>query len=324
MSNIKQFFSIGLVDALNSESNANSFQINFNNNSLTNIQGVESKCKITPLLLTLDWDYNNISETAKNNKLVVTGSTIKNSPVTITIPDGSYNQQSLIDELLRLFKLSSANGGINWSGTGGADVAPVWVAGVVSNRIYLCWTVSNTGALGNGTGISINSYPTVNSTQYDMTKLLGRTKSAPTINQGTSPIVVTSSVPDNIQAVLSPNTMDLRTYDTIRICSNLAKRHFEKQNGVLSQTNVLLEIPVYNISIGNVLIWEAMHELFKQDCISNFDNMSIEIRDTNNNLIPLKSTCDFNMNFIIERELPEINPEDRINSLRNFNRMSNI
>lgn len=318
----KQYFSVGLVDALNPNSNANSFSVNFNNSALTNIQGVESKTYLTPLLLTLDFDYNNISASALNNTLQVTSTNMKNSPVKITIPDGVYTSQTLIDTIVYLMNRSSATGGCKWSGTAGADANMGWVGGINSSRIYLCWTVDNTGALGSSS-TTINTYPLITGTQYNISRPLGYTKSSPNITQATV-TTVTSSVPDNIQAVLSPNTSDMRVYDTIRICSSIAKRHFERTNGVLSQTQVLMEIPVYNISIGQTLIWEAMNDLYKQAVVSNFDNMTLEVRDTNGNLIPLKDTCDFNMNFIIEREIPQVSPEDRINSLRNINRLSSV
>ena len=68
----KHFFSISNGDATNA-TNINSMQYNFNNTALTDIQNsnnTSSSCVFTPVNLTLDWDYINISETLKNNKLV--------------------------------------------------------------------------------------------------------------------------------------------------------------------------------------------------------------------------------------------------------------
>ncbi len=311
----KQFISVGLVDAIDPNSNANSFTVNFNNNALTNIQGQDTKTTFKPVLLTLDWDYNNITEVARNNTIQVSGTAIYNSPVKVIVPDGTYTTQSLINEIVYQF-----NQNVKWN-NGGVPLAMSWIGGVDSGRIYLCWTATNPAGVNGGT--TINTYPIFSGTQYNMTKPLGYTKSSPNIVQ-TSIVIATAGVPNNIQPVLSPNTSDVRTYDTIRVCSNLAKRHFEKVNGVLSQTQVLMEIAVYGISIGQTLIWEALTDIYSQTIVSNFDNMTIEIRDTNGNLIPLKNSCDLNMMFVIERDLPSQSAEERVASLRNINRITSI
>jgi len=73
----KQFFSISKEDATNS-TNINSMQFNFNNSALTDIQNsnnTSSSCMFTPVNLTMDWDFLNITEGFKNNRIVfsVTG-----------------------------------------------------------------------------------------------------------------------------------------------------------------------------------------------------------------------------------------------------------
>ena len=65
----KQFYSINNAVASNF-SNISRMEYNFNNSTLTNIQTSHGqKCIFTPISLTLDWDYKNISESLKNNRI---------------------------------------------------------------------------------------------------------------------------------------------------------------------------------------------------------------------------------------------------------------
>ena len=69
----KQFFSIN--NSVASQSiGINRMEYNFNNSTLTNIQtSAGQKCVFTPVNLSIDWDYKNISENYKNNKIQFSG-----------------------------------------------------------------------------------------------------------------------------------------------------------------------------------------------------------------------------------------------------------
>lgn len=61
----KQFYSINNAVATNT-TNIKRMEYNFNNSTLTNIQTSSGqKCIFTPISVTLDWDYKNISESLK-------------------------------------------------------------------------------------------------------------------------------------------------------------------------------------------------------------------------------------------------------------------
>ena len=147
----KQFFSISNGDATNS-SNMNSMQFNFNNTALTDIQNsnnTSSSCVFTPVNLTMDWDFLNITEGFKNNKIVfkITGT----ADQIVVIPDGSYNALTLSAWL---------NANINAGGlypvlNGGANIVanivlPAAISSVASNsrivaifRTILCQNVTS-------------------------------------------------------------------------------------------------------------------------------------------------------------------------------------
>ena len=91
----KQFFSINNAVASNANG-INMMEYNFNNSTLTNIQTSSGqKCVFTPVNLSLDYDYKNISENYKNNKLNFDFNTAGYTDKDFIIPDNSYTPLSL-------------------------------------------------------------------------------------------------------------------------------------------------------------------------------------------------------------------------------------
>ena len=122
--------------------------------------------------------------------------------------------------------------------------------------------------------------------------------------------------------------IDLAPFQSIRVHSNVAKRTFAMVGGaskVLTGTNILFEIPVYNQLVGGTMTFVPQDgDLYRQEIQSNFDNMSFELRGTNGALIPLFEGAEFNMTFIIEREIYQPTNDDRKsaqNDYLSFSRM---
>ena len=316
----KQFFSISNEDATNS-SNINSMQFNFNNSALTDIQNSntgQSSCVFNPVNLTLDWDYINISETLANNRLVF--SIAGNADQVVIIPDGSYNAQSLTAWL----NININTGGL-YPITNGAN-ALTWLTQYdpLANRMAIAYTPP--GNPGNILSV-INTYPLINGKQYDMTRMIGKNKSEPTITQ-TAPALVSGITGLFNAPVYNPNGCDFKVFDVLRIHSNIAKRFYElKGNGtkILSNNSVLFELVVPNITLGSSLVFENTNsDIFSQEVINNFDNLVIEIKDKAGRLIPFKSYCNFNMTFTMTRVIQQQSAADRIKNIQNLNMLSSF
>ncbi len=313
----KQFFSISNLDASNYSAgddnfNINSMKFNFNNTTLTNIQTSQGqKCTFNPVNMSIDWDYINISESLRNNKFSVVRNA--NTTYVYTIPDDSYNAinlclviQSLLNDVVSgVPGVNNIAGSMNWIAQYDA----------VSNRIAIMYTAQAISCV-------INTYPLVNTVQYDMTRILGTRRSNATRTQTTAAIA-TNGVLTN--PIYFPFSIDLKVADVIRIHSNVAKRFFELKNGRLTQNSVLFELVVPNISNGTTLVFENFNsDNYKQEIYSNFDNLTIEIRTKDGLLLPFKANCNFNMTFNIEREIEDISPMDRLKNLQNFNQLSSV
>jgi len=312
----KQFFSISNDDATNSN-NINSMQFNFNNTALTDIQNSNnssSSCVFTPVNLTLDWDFFNITEGFKNNKIVfkITGT----ADQIVVIPDGSYNALTLSAWLNvninagGLFPVLNGAANMTWR----AEYDPQ------SNRMALAYTGANVVT-------AVDTYPLINTVRYDMTRIFGMEKTNASINQTvSSPISVLTgnfSTPR-----YNPNGCDFKVFDVLRIHSNISKRFYELKGSnpkVLSNNSVLFELVVPNITMGSSWTWECLNsDIYSQEVLNNFDNLTIEIRDKSGTPIPFKQYCNFNMTFIITRNIQQQSVADRLKNISNFNMLSSV
>ena len=119
--------------------------------------------------------------------------------------------------------------------------------------------------------------------------------------------------------------VDFKTIDTMRIHSNIAKRFFEIKSNKLSENNVLFELIPPNGAVGSVMVWEPTNpELYSQEVHSNFDNMTIELRDRSGALIDFQSYCSFTMTFSVVREIEIPDPKERLKNLQNLNQLSSV
>jgi hypothetical protein len=313
----KQFFSISSTDAsnytdANDSFNINQMNFNFNNTSLTNIQTSHGqKCIFNPVNVSIDWDYINISEALKNNKFQVLRPA---TTYTYTIPDDSYNALNLCSTIQAL--LNDAIDGVPGLNTTPGSMNFIAQYDAVSNRISIMYTAQPVS-------IQIETYPNINATQYNMSRILGTSKYASRSKAQTASVNQANGV--LLKPVYFPFGVDFKVADVIRIHSNCAKRFFELKSGRLSQNSVLFELVVPNIANGTTLIWENYNsDIYSQEMYSNFDNLTIEIRSKDGKLVPFQSNCQFNMTFSIERELEQPDPKERLKNLQNFNQLSSI
>lgn len=318
----KQIYSINNAVASNFN-NINRMEYNFNNSTLTNIQtSTGQKCIFTPINLTLDWNYKNISERFKNNRLLFD---FHNAPgftdLYFVIADNSYTPLTLCQYLNEKLNETLANGGIRKND--GSSLALLAEFNPLLNKILIRYTAANIGEIN----VSINTYFQFNGAQYNATRWMGTTIQSPhTPNQTIRQIAVDGVFdPAPLIEVYPPRTSDFKTTDTIRIHSNIAKRFFEIKSGKLSSNDVLFEIIAPESAIGSTLIWENnTPELYNQEVHNNYDNLVIELKDRNGNPIDFYDHCNFNFTFSIEREIELPDPKDRLKNLQNLNQLSSV
>lgn len=295
-------------------------EYNFNNSTLTNIQTSSGqKCIFTPINLTLDWDYKNISESLRNNRLSFDFTTGGYTDKVFVIADNSYTPLSLCEYLNQALNATLANGGIRSD----ADASLAWLAefNPLQNKILIRYTTNV------AVTVHIDTFFDVGSVKYNATRWMGTTVGSPkTVQQVGQQVAVSGAFdPAPSLSVYQPNVVDFRTLDTLRIHSNVAKRFFEIKGGKLSPNDVLFELTAPNTTVGTTLLWENnAPELYSQEIHSNFDNMVVELKDRNGQKIEFFNNCNFNMTFSIEREVEVADAKDRLKNLQNLNQLSSI
>jgi hypothetical protein len=314
----KQFFSINNAVASNSNG-INRMEYNFNNSTLTNIQtSAGQKCVFTPVNISIDYDYKNISENYKNNKIIFDFSTAGYTNRTFTIPDNSYSPLSLCAFLNTALNDTLANGGVRSD----ADASIAWLAeyNPLFNKILIRYTAAV------AVTVSIETYPLIGGIQYNATRWMGTTVTSPKTPQQTAQQVAANGAFTNpLPSIDPPLGVDFKTIDTIRVHSNVAKRFFEIKSGRLSENNVLFELIPPNSTVGSVMVWEPTNpDLYSQEIHSNFDNMVIELRDRTGNLIDFQSYCSFTMTFSVERTIEMPDSKERLKNLQNLNQLSSV
>ena len=316
----KQFYSINNAVATNT-TNIQRMEYNFNNSTLTNIQTSSGqKCIFTPISVTLDWDYKNISESLKNNRLLFDFSSAGYTDKVFKIADNSYTPFSLCEYLNNALNEPLANGGVRADAQGADSMA--WLAefNPILDKILIRYTANV------AVDVSIDTYFEVGNVRYNATRWMGTTVgSSKTPKQTGQQATASGSFTNPPISIYPPNTVDFRTIDTIRIHSNIAKRFFEINGGKLSGNNVLFELIAPASTVGSTLVWENhTPELYSQEVHSNYDNLTLELKDRNGNLIDFFDQCNFNMTFSIEREIEMPDPRERLKNLQNLNQLSSV
>jgi hypothetical protein len=314
----KQFYSINNAVATNT-TNIKRMEYNFNNSTLTNIQTSSGqKCIFTPINVTMDWDYKNISESLKNNRLSFDFTSQGYTDRVFKIADNSYTPLSLCEYLNTALNETLANGGVRSDADGSLN----WLAefNPILDKILIRYTANV------AVTVSIDTYFEVAGVRYNATRWMGTTVgSSKTPTQTQQQAEANGSFTDPPISIYPSNTVDFRTIDTIRIHSNIAKRFFEITGGKLSGNNVLFELIAPASTVGSTLVWENhTPELYSQEVHSNYDNLTLELKDRNGNLIDFFDQCNFNMTFSIEREIEMPDPRERLKNLQNLNQLSSV
>lgn len=288
----------------------NDFAIQFNNSAFTNIQsGTKNATKVyfTPQLFSIDWFFNNINSSAKNNKFVVSGTGITNG--TVVIPDNIYDAVSLALQITT--QMNDATTGVKYNGA-----VMAWSVAFVPNNSKMLLYYGTAGA----TNVSIRFSDFANGAfTYDITKVLGMYVFANSI------YTKTISASGIANAIVSDTCVDLNPYQVVRVHSNVAKRTLSKVRGALCPTDILFEIPTYNQAIGSTLTFAPLSpDLYRQEIVSNFDYMTFQLRDKYGGLIPISPSSECNITFVIEREITEPTNADRMYSIGNYTQFSNM
>lgn len=291
----KYFFSFNNEDGETGSTPSN-FNILMNNPSFTNIHsyGKNTSVSLTPLSVIMDLKFFNVSETLSNNKIKVASTMIANSEITIIIPDGYYSIFTIASTLQTLLEAQARYIGTPTTSMGWA----VDVQNAVNLRIRF------TGAYG---GTTASTKLTFKHGVYDAKALLGFSNDFYDIAYVSRATGITGEL-----------AMDLIPYDTLRLCSNVAKRFWVKRNNVLIQSDVLLEIPIIDYNLGATVRWEAVDDLYKQDILEDFGNISFSIKDDDDNIIPFDSTAKINILFSIERTIRFPSPEEKLRAIQNY------
>jgi hypothetical protein len=354
----KQFVCIKNTDA--TPSLAQSFSINFSNSAFTNLQSSHEQTKtyLTPQFFCVDWFFNNVSEALKNNHFTIAqaagvpGNHYQSA--VYLIPDDVYDGVSLAYALahqiitpqpppappvvtyggiLNDVPLNGGNAGTWVSG----NTALNWVAtfDAISGRLNLQYFIPDpvppvTIPVSTTTALTLNFAPIYNTIQYNCNRIFG--------NIGTAASPYTATIGQS-QIIYFGSLVDLAPYQAIRLHSNIAKRTLVMRPrtivdnagnstttaGALSNSDILMEIPTYNQSVGGMLTFVPTNpDVYKQEIVSNFDTMTIELRDSDGNLLPLFAGAEFNFTFVIEREIIQPTNEDRVKSTADYAQFSTM
>jgi len=329
----RQFVTLGNTDGLaGDDSKAQDFQVAFSNSAFTNQQSAHEQTKtyFTPQMVSFDYFFNNVSGDIKNNKFRIeatdplrNANILGGSPYTLTIPDNNYNASTLATAIQTA--LNDATTGFKW--TSGTTLA-TWTVTYNANTYRFVWSYATQDPAGN-TALTMRWRYTDTSVtpnvRYDTAKLLG--------NIGSTTECPTTA------GFTGGSMVDLAPYQVVRLHSNIAKRTFAMQDryttsntGVttpagkqLNGTDILFEIPTNSQLTGSTLTFlPTTPETYRQEIVSNFDNVTFQLRDINNNLIPLFAGSEFNLTFVIEREIVQPNNEDRLGAVADFANFSTM
>lgn len=296
----KQFFLITNEDS--SSNDPNNLRIQFNNPNVSSVPpSRNSKTYLTPCFLSITFSSDNISEEKKNNKYTVTVTpTTGNAMVsTFIIPDGTYTGSSLLNVVKAHLQNSIR-----------------WVSG---NNVFMDFSASSYDAITNKITLSrappasaIPSQPTVSfnfkPTGYDASQVFG-VDSLQLAYDATNAVTFTAE-----------NVIDLQSYEVIQLRSNIAKSTFQKVNGILSPTDILLLIPTDNINTsGGLLQWSPMDtSLYRQEVNGDCDYMTLSLTDLKNKSVGLKSKSQVSFSFILEREFYPQSVAEKMQSVQEY------
>ncbi len=330
---ISQFISVGLKDA-NPGSVAENMTLNLNNPQITMVNS-DIPTTLEPMYIVMDWAYDNVSDYLKNNTLEIsaataifrsTASSTAFSNKKIIIPDGTYSGATLAFTLQSIL-----NTEVQWRRTDGSAYTMNWVVQYYgSDNSFAIGYANDYQAVVSGATSEVAVTIIYRETgEFDSTSLWGFEPSVTSIVlPRKSPTVLTGTTTTftDFSANL-PNIADLKIYNIIRLHSSMAKRFLEKRGSKLSNTDILLEIPIpnnFNNGQQIILDYTASNTTLKQSINPNFDNISFSLRDEDGNLIKLQDNSDFRFTFKITRFIEQETMDDRLYNINNYQRIGQI
>jgi hypothetical protein len=330
---ISQFISLGLKDG-NSGGKAENFSVNLNNPQITMVNS-DVPTTLEPMYIVMDWAYDNVSEYLKNNTLEIsaasaifrsTASSTAFSTKKIIIADNTYSGATLAINLQ-----TQLNNEVQWRRTDTSAYTMNWVVQYYgSDNSFGIGYANDYQAVVSGVTTEVPvTVKYVENGQYDSTSLWGFDPAVTSIilpKKSPTVLVGTTTTFSDFSANL-PNIADLKIYNIIRLHSSMAKRFLEKRGGKLTNTDVLLEIPIpnnYNNGQQIILDYTAANTTLKQSINPNFDNISFSIRDQDGNLIKLQEGSDFRISFKVTRFIEQETMEDRIYNINNYQKIGMI
>lgn len=257
------------------------FNINFNNDTVTNESGSFTKFKkyIKPISLSIDLTYFNISEALANNKFTISSTGITGVAV-ITLDDGAYNGVTLGEALLA--KLNAA--AITWT-TGNVIV---WTGTTFNGNGTITFKYVTNAPAGTP-AIKINNFYNSGTKQYNTKKIFGFKTDNVDILYAT-------------KTKVSDEPIDLVIYNSFYIRSNIAKSFYKVNNSRLSNTDILMIVDVGS-NIGGTLLWSNANDDYYQEILDNWGNMSFRITDKDNNQVAFGVNSEVIFTFGIETEI---------------------
>ena len=338
----KHFVSVSNADSNDYNAGGNGFNpgqmyISMGNSGITNVQSYNDSTAttMTPISLTADLFYNNVSQSFRNNKFRLSTITTDVSPairvgavfedvapITITIPDAIYKSGA---EMATALQAALNAKQVAWIGGNViADFTVVFSA--LNNTFTLGYTAAAPAAIIAVAPILVlTTVFTESGLAYDSSRIWGTTSS----QQAGISVIGSFQLPyaNRAAGIALPNFVDLATLQVIRVHSNVAKRYFAKRGPssatpaqrILSLTDILFEIPV-DTPMGSTLTWQPPDNRFMQDIASNFDELRLTITDNKDNVVTFTNAAEINFTFAIEREIIVPDNEERIKALADYNR----
>ena len=330
---ISQFISVGLKDA-NPGGRAEDFTLNLNNPQITMVNS-DIPTTLEPMYIVMDWAYDNVSDYLKNNTLEIsaataifrsTASATAFSNKKIIIPDGTYSGATLAFALQTQLNIE-----VQWRRTDTSAYTMGWVVQYYgSDNSFAIGYANDYQAVAAGATSEVPVTVTYREDgQFDSTSLWGFDPAVTSIVlPRKSPTVLTGTTLTftDFSANL-PNIADLKIYNIVRLHSSMAKRFLEKRGSKLSNTDILLEIPIpnnFNNGQQIILDYTASNTTLKQSINPNFDNISFTLRDEDGNLIKLQEGSDFRFTFKVTRYIENETKEDRIYNINNYQKIGAI
>jgi hypothetical protein len=335
----RQFVTVANTDGLAGDSSqAQNFQVAFSNSAFTNQQSAHDQTKtyFTPQFVSFDYFFDNVSAVLKNNRFQIRATNtadnakiLNGSPYTVIIPTGTYDGTVLATTIQTA--LNNAGTGFKW--TSGSTLANWTVTfSVLTNRLTFSYaTPEPTGGMSLTFVFKYTDTTPVPNITYNSIKLLG--------NIGIELVVPSGG------GVTMPSIVDLAPFQAVRLHSNIAKRTFSMTDRYipttptllnpypaptfagkqLNGTDILFEIPTFNQLSGTTLTFlPTTPDVYRQEIVSNFDNVTFTLKDIDGNILPLYEGSEFNITFVIEREIIQPSNEDRLGAVSDFAQFSTM